>query len=102
MVEIRGAHLGERVLAFHSRLPLLLAHIVEPLRSQRIINAQNLMLHAGASRERARQANWAVLPFEAAVTDLVDTTSGFLNAPVSVCTPMRRVGGKSEALPFIL
>jgi AcrR family transcriptional regulator len=102
MVEIRAAHLGERVLAFHSRLPVLMSDIVEPLRSHRIVHAHNLMLHAGASRERARQANWALLPFEVAVTDLVETTCGFLDAPVSVRTPLRRLSAKSEQLPFLL
>jgi AcrR family transcriptional regulator len=98
----QGAHFDDRVPAFHGRLPTLLPHIAEPLRGSRIANVNNLILLAGATREGARQAQLWRLPFEAAVTDLVDATTCFLQVPVSVSTSTRLIGDRTADLPFLL
>jgi AcrR family transcriptional regulator len=97
----QDANFGERVRAFHDRLPPLLPHLAKPLCRHRIVNINNLILLAGATRESARQAKLSRLPFEAAVTDLVDATSCFLQAPVSVQTSTRSIGAKTVLLPFL-
>jgi AcrR family transcriptional regulator len=80
-------HLPEIFLAptrtYHHRLAVYLGHIAEPLRTHRIAQANILILHAAADRERARAAGQVLLPFAVALGDLVDGMVGFLEAPVS-------------------
>jgi AcrR family transcriptional regulator len=68
---------------YHERLARFLRHIPEPLRTHRIAQANVLLVHAAADRERARTAEQVLLPFAVALGDLIDGTVGFLEAPVS-------------------
>ena len=71
---------------FRSDLRALLAHVDEPLRTMRIVDAQALCLHAAADRERA-VASGAELPtFELFASSLLDGITGFLSAPPSPAT----------------
>jgi multidrug efflux pump subunit AcrA (membrane-fusion protein) len=67
-------------------LAAFLDHIPEPLRTHRIAQANVLITHAAADRERARSAGQVLLPFAVALGDLVDGTVGFLEAPVSAAS----------------
>ena len=74
------------IRTYHHRLAVFLDHIPEPLRTHRIAQANVLITHAAADRERARSAGQVLLPFAVALGDLVDGTVGFLEAPVSAAS----------------
>jgi AcrR family transcriptional regulator len=66
-----------------ARLGSYLTHIIEPLRSRRVAQAMALIVHAAADRERARAQRKPRFPFAVELSDLLDGTVGFLEAPVS-------------------
>jgi AcrR family transcriptional regulator len=71
---------------YHHRLAVFLRHIPEPLRTHRMAQANALLVHAAADRERARAAGQLLLPFAVALGDLIDGIVGFLSAPVSAAS----------------
>jgi AcrR family transcriptional regulator len=71
---------------YHHRLAKFLHHIPEPLRTHRVAQANVVLVHAAADRERARTAGQVLPPFAVALGDLIDGTVGFLAAPVSATT----------------
>jgi AcrR family transcriptional regulator len=71
---------------YHHRLAAFLSHIPEPLRTHRIAQANALLVHAAADRERARAAGQVLLPFAVALGDLIDGLVGYLEAPVSAAS----------------
>ena len=75
--------LQEPTRIFRERVPPLLPHIPEPLRTHRIGQAIVFSVHAAADRERAQGTGVDVLPFAVHVADLLDGLIGFLEAPVS-------------------
>ncbi len=80
---------------FRRDLGCLLDHLDEPLRQMRINEAQALLLHAAADRERAIASGAEVPLFELFVGSLLDGITGFLSAPASEVT-LRRVRGQSD------
>ena len=68
---------------FRDRMTVLLAHIPEPLRAHRLMQALAFSVHAAADRERSQASGAPVLPFTVHVADLLDGLIGFLDAPVS-------------------
>jgi multidrug efflux pump subunit AcrA (membrane-fusion protein) len=83
------------IRTYHHRLAVFLDHIPEPLRTHRIAQANVLITHAAADRERVRSAGQVLLPFAVALGDLVDGTVGFLEAPVSAAS--RQALARAEA-----
>jgi AcrR family transcriptional regulator len=74
----------------HRDLSRLLAHLDEPVRQMRIVEAQLLCVHAAADRELSVARDAVRAPFELFTNSLLDGLTGFLSAPASSAT-MRRV-----------
>lgn len=68
---------------FTTRVQRLLPDIPEPARSMRIQQAQDIVVHLAAERERAVRRNDAVIPFALFVSGMVDGIAGFLATPAS-------------------
>lgn len=90
--------------AYLDQLRSLLAHLPEPLLSQRLSWTMGLIIDAAAERERARAAGAVSLPFAVEVDGLVDALVGFLKAPISPQTSKSLTdfepSGVSWPLPF--
>jgi AcrR family transcriptional regulator len=85
---------------FLERVPRLLAHVVEPLRTHRITQATAFVVHAASDRERARANRQPVLPLAVYVNDLLDGLVGFLTAPVSPAALAALEGTDPSGLGF--
>jgi AcrR family transcriptional regulator len=87
---------------FRERLRSFLAHVPEPLRTNRVDQALGFAVNAAADRERARARGQRVLSFAAHVADLLDGLVGFLTAPVSRAALAARESGDTAATGWLL
>ena len=87
---------------FRDRMTVLLAHIPEPLRAHRLMQALAFSVHAAADRERSQASGAPVLPFTVHVADLLDGLIGFLDAPVSAGARTALAEAGSEPSPAAL
>jgi AcrR family transcriptional regulator len=83
-------HLPEKFtdsqLGFEAHVRSHLRHLDEPLQSVRLAQAMSLIVHAAATRERARVRQDTPLPFALEVGNLLDASVGLLKAAVSAAT----------------
>lgn len=71
---------------FNDQLRACLSTIEEPLRTYRLGQTMDLIIQTAARRERARAWRRPILPLNAELTNLLDCSAGFLEAPVSRAT----------------
>jgi AcrR family transcriptional regulator len=71
---------------FIEQVSARLPDVVEPVRTERILEAIQMFLHASAARERARRKGEPVMPLALQAAHLVDVVLGVLEAPVSAQT----------------
>ncbi|GAB2844530.1 TetR family transcriptional regulator [Actinocorallia aurea] len=88
---------------FHERVGAFIAHVPEPLRTHRIIQAVAFSVDAASDREHAQVNGYPVLPFALHLASVLDGLVGFLEAPVSSASmdALRDSSAKITWLPFL-